>query len=130
MIKISFHPDLFCSSKKMFELVAGSKDCLLLTSNYRSVHSRHSQMWEGTNVGKNFNIDHIIDPANKIECFSRTRLIPVDYSYFNIDSRRDGATWNSYFLREFLDKTNFLNIKERQSKARGCQFNNRFDCLR
>ena len=26
--------------------------------------------------------------------------------------RPDGATWNSYFVREFLDKTNFLHIKE------------------
>ena len=26
--------------------------------------------------------------------------------------RRDGATWDSYFVREILDKTNFLNIKE------------------
>ena len=37
----------------------------------------------------------------------------LDYSYFNISTlRRDGATWNSYFVHEILDKTNFLNIKE------------------
>ena len=32
---------------------------------------------EGTNLGKNVNTEHIIDPANKRECFLSTRLIPV-----------------------------------------------------